>query len=432
MLKAKDQNGGEVFELSQTDEGINWIKQFDSDDQDVAVSLIDHMRLVAHKELFSELENLIVQRAKIVGGRIGLYAEREMKMDSEKEPLPLFEQRVINSHLRAYGKGPLPIEPIDQSKPPEVGSEGLVSNLITQLCRKHSDIFFHHPGPDRIREKKIKSFFLVADFIGSGKRARNYLSAAWKVASVKSWDSFKLMKLEVVAFSGTERGVSLVEKHQSEPTVSLVLACPTVETEFDEEDARLVRGLCIKYDPIKRDLIESLGFRGTGALIAFAHGCPNNVPRILHKSSKRTNWAPLFPQRVTSEVNSIFGEQYDNKILLKRLQRMHETQLANGEWYDQTDDDGRLLVLLLASLKKGPRFNDAISRNTGLTIPEIKIFISKLTEWGWINDDRRLTNDGHKELSYVRGKKGFSKVLPSVPEESYYPQQLRAPRGASS
>ena len=422
-------NGEATLKLSQTGKGIDWLKQFDPDDQGDAAKLIDHMRLVSHQEFAEQLQSLIIERAKAVDGPIGLYAEREIRK-WKGVPNRLFKEQRGNKNRRAYGVGPQPVSPT-KAYDPKVGSEGIVAWLITQLCNREPKLFLNHPGPDAIRKNRIRTCFLVTDFVGSGTRVINYLSAAWRIFSVKSWVSYKLFKFEVVAFSGTDKGVSKVEKHRCRPSISLVQSCPTIETVFKDEEAERIRQICIAYDPERSDLIDSLGFLGTGALIAFAHSCPNNTPRLLHKSGKR--WFPLFPARVTGEVSSVFEDRRDKDSLIDRLQRMNENRLASGEWFEQASKDGRSLILLLAALRKSPRFDEALSRNTGLTIPEIKIFIHALNEWKWIDDDRCLTDDGYKQLRYIRNIKATTQeVLSSVSEGLYYPQQLRAPRNASS
>jgi len=395
-----------THKLSETDKGIEWIKLFNPEDQQVAVELLDQIRLVDSKEFSSKILALIIQTSETIDGPIGLYAEREVKKDEREQVVPLFNEEYQDEenskHLRAIGDGPTPFEIKDPGKSTQVGSEGVVANLITQLCRTSPDKFFHHPGPDIIRKKKIRAFFLVADFIGSGDQASSYLSAAWNVASVKSWMSAEFLRFHVIAFSGTNKGARVVKMHKSKPVVSLVIACPTIEAAFDYEKAYLISNLCIKYDPIKGDPVKSLGYEGTGALIAFDHGCPNNAPRILHKSKKNRPWVPLFPKRVTMEVNSVFGEQNNKISLLKRLQLMNEKRLASGEWLELTSKEGASVILMLVALRKGPRSDEAISRNTGLTVPEIKVFINSLIDWGWVDDHRYVTSQGYKELTHIR------------------------------
>jgi len=413
------------MKLSQTDKGIEWLRLFDVDDQGDAACLIDKIKFVENRMLLSGLKERIIERAEQVGGKIGLYAEREV-VDRYKEVMPLFHQKETDKgHLRAYG------DSLAIPMPTELGSEGVIGSLITQLYRERPDVFFHHPAPNIIRDEKIQSFFLVTDLIGSGGQASSYLSALWKVASVKSWASLSWMNFEVIAYSGTERGLAVVQNHRSKPVVSIVLTCPTIDSCFTKEQATRIKKLCCKKDPIKSDPVASLGFGGAGALIGFEHGCPNNAPRILHQN-KKNRWSPLFPKRVTLDFGLFFGSQSNQENLIAQLKRMNEMRLANGD-YVASSAEGMTLVLVLAALRKGPRFDEAISRKTGLTIPEIKAFLDSLLKWGWIDDQRRLTKDGHSQLNHLRNeatqnKEGVSSDLESI----YYPQQLRVPVESSS
>jgi len=420
------------IKLSQTNKGIEWIKQFDVEDQENAASLIDQIKLVDNQKLLSELHSMIVSRADCIGGRVGLYAEREVELDGNKNPKGLFKQELKNDQLRAFGEGPsLTIPTIDGHI--EVGSEGVIANLITQLCRISPEMFYNHPRPDLIRDKKIQSFFLITDFIGSGGHIRDYLSAVWRVASVKSWASLKLMKFEVIAYSAVEQGIASIRRHNCSPHVSINFTCPTIDAVFAQQDAEKIKDLCVKKDPIKKDPVKSLGYEGAGALIAFDHGCPNNVPRILYQSKKNKDWKPLFPKRVTLEVNSIFGVNNDRLNLSQRLSKMNEKRLAGGNWIEKTHEDNRALVLVLVALRKAPRLDEAISRKTGLTIPEIKIIIEVMTRWGWLNDKRYLTDEGNNQLKYMRNMKGEKEPMLSTGSGiPYYPHQLRAPNESSS
>lgn len=313
-----------MVKLSETDAGIAWLKQFDVDDQATAANLIDTMLLVSRDEFFERLRELILERSSQVNGRIGLYAEREIRKNRG-----ILNRLFKENRGRACGTGPAPVQPTHVYAP-QVGSEGLVAWLITDLCREHPHRFLNHPGPDQIRRRKAHAFFLITDFIGSGTRACNYLQAAWRVASVKSWSSLHLLLFEVVAYSATDAGHSALKAHPSHPSVSLVIPCPTIESEFDSLAVDRIRSLCIRYDPIDHKPVEALGFGGAGALIAFAHGCPNNAPRILHKKSTRksTRWKPLFPARVTASTRALFGDRRDDATLTSLAMRKRPKRLS--------------------------------------------------------------------------------------------------------
>lgn len=405
--------------LSETDAAMDWIAQFKAVDQRFAAALLDEMRLVTHAEFWEGLRALVLSRAEAIDGPVGLYTEREVawnsKLFDESESMP----------RRASGPGPRPVSPL-RTKGPEVGSEGVIANFVTELCRERPEKFRSHPGPDEIREVRLRAFFLVTDFIGSGGHAREYLEAAWKVSSVKSWRSFRWLRFEVLAYADVYAGRRRVESHRSKPTVSTVMPCPTIVDAFGDKAKEICR-LCWSYDPVKRDREESLGYGGAGALIAFAHGCPNNAPRILHRSRKG-RWRPLFPGRVTARTRSIFGDRRDATTLAKRLERLGETRLASGDWLARAGSDGRNLVAVLVAVRRGPRLDDTIARRTGLTVPEVRVYVERAVALAWVDGQRRMTDAGMRVLIGLRSYQEPSTLpLPSEPDEPYYPTSLRAP-----
>ena len=416
--------------LSETEEGIGWIKQLRSDDQLLGCDLLNSITLVNHDKFVADLRQLIIDKSKQVNGMVALFSEREIRRGKNKVPHRLYKEPYRKKNRRAYGMGPQPVQPKINSDL-TVGSEGIVSWLVSELCMEFSGKFICHPSPDQIRNKKIRMFFLVTDLIGSGNRASEYLESAWRVASVRSWRSLKYLSFGVIAYSGTNVGVKRVKHHNSNPTIDLVKPCPTIDSEFDEETSKRIKSLCISYDPVDHDSIESLGYMGCGALIAFSHGCPNNLPRILHKARKNT-WKPMFPKRKTSAIRHVFGEKDNPNELKKRLDRLHQTRLAKGLWISKVSKEGKKIIILLAALSRGPRFNEAIARKTGLTIPEIEILLEKVKQWGWISENLYLTEAGKGQLAHAR--KIIGNVVKNRDEnnEMYFPKSLRAPRIASS
>lgn len=270
--------------LAETEKAIAWLAQFRKSDQAHAAELINAMLQVSYHDFMNELTSLIRARSEEVDGPIALYAEREVK-DRLGIPHRLFKENK-GKPRRAFGSSVQPVSPT-RAYAPEVGSEGLVAQLITELCRQHPKLFINHPGPDRIRKHRVRTFFLITDVIGSGEQAWKYLEAAWRVHSVRSWHSLKLLRFEVLAYSATDSGQKYVRKHPCGPAVYFVQPCPTIDTSFPKIVARRMKDLCVKNDPIDHDPIESLGHHGTGALLTFAHGAPNNSPRMLYKKGNR-------------------------------------------------------------------------------------------------------------------------------------------------
>lgn len=169
---------------------LSWLSQFEPEDQATAVALLRAMTLVSRDAFADRLRDLILHRLREGQTPIGLYVERELR-HRHGVPFRLFKESERKVR-RAYGAGPRPVEPT-RSYDADVGSEGIVAQLVSELCRSHPTQIFNHPGPDAIRKRGIRRFILVTDFIGSGKRAATYLQAAWRVRSVRSWWSTRAL-----------------------------------------------------------------------------------------------------------------------------------------------------------------------------------------------------------------------------------------------
>lgn len=407
-----------------------WLSQIDAADQPIAIELLRALKLVSRDAFAERLQGLVLARLAAGDEPVGLYAERELKR-RKGIPFRLFKEH-RRKGCRAHGVGPKPVEPT-QAYDADVGSEGIIAQLVSELCREQPTRFFNHPGPDTIRKEKIRRFILVTDFIGSGLRAETYLKAAWRVRSVRSWWSArkkKGLRFEVVAYAGTPRGQARVKRHRSRPKVFVVTACPTIDTAFGYPAQTQVRQLCMKYSPVPPSKSPPLGFDNSGALIAFAHGVPNNAPLILHKKSEV--WAPLFPARVTSSSRKAFSDDITAPDAVRdHLIKMRQQRLAAAKWVEIAKPHARNTLLVLAALGRPPRTLEPLSRKTGLTISEVEAALAAALSHGWIDGMNRLTDEGHAELEQAR-RTSAVEPLSVQPPLHYYPKSLRAPRGTSS
>ena len=412
--------------FSQTPAALDWLKQFEASDQIDAATLLDSMLLVGMDALIDGIRSLVLDRGNRIDGAIGLYVERELKIHKGK-PKPLFAEMKVprSGRLRAVGDGPKPVHAMGRN--PEVGSEGILSWLVTEICRQYPHKYVSHPGPDEIRQKRIRGFFVITDFLGSGKRTSTYLDAAWRVRSVKSWRSGKQISFHVIAYSGTKDGILRVQSHRARSTVSYVKASPTIDDAFSKNAGRF-KDLCRRYDPVSNHPIWSLGFGGVGALIAFAHGCPNNAPRMLHSSKENYPWTPLFAGRVTAASRGDFpNSERPLSEVQRRLRRLGDEKLADSPWLSRLTDHGRVMLIVLAALRRGPRFDFALSERTGLTISEIDAALAVASELNWIRNDRRLTEAGIDELEQARKRDQQRISLPTQAKPLYVPTSLRMP-----
>lgn len=415
-----------------------WLSQFTPGEQSHLIQMLREMRLVSASTFVDDLRALIKIRVEAEPNLcpVGLYAERET-MRRSGSLVTLFKQAKKPAR-RASGAGPKAVHPKIPWKQ-DVGSEGIVAQLVSELCREMPSRVFSHPGPEDIRKHGIRRFMLISDFIGSGKRAHDYLTAAWQAWSVRSWWSArhsKGMRFEVLAYSSTEMGMAAVAAHACRPAIHIAAPCPTIDTSFDDLEALAIKSICIQKDPIDQDAIESLGFRGTGALIAFSHGAPNNVPRLLiegRKSGRAVVQLPLFPKRTTGDSRPSFSPaQQSVEDVREALRDLGQRRMALALLPSELSIDQNRSLLVLAALGRPPRTDFALAGRTGLTILEVADVVKKLINLNWINDERRLTSVGHGQLGRARQRVRSRVPVPPLPSAYYYPSSLRAPVGPFS
>jgi hypothetical protein len=426
-----------------SDNGQRWLSQFALGDRGLATELLRGLELVSRDEFADGLRALILERAEEARGPVALYAERELG-HRHGVPHRLFKE-TGRKPKRALGSIGPPAVKATNAYDISVGSEGIVAQLISELARKHPKKFVDHPGPDQIRRKRVKSFWIITDMVGSGDRVWRYLEAAWLVRSVRSWWSGGFLRFGVIAYAGTEIGEHRVVRHESKPTFMLVKPAPTIRTVFSVGKAEQLERLCEAYVPAATaDGKEApwggpahhpLGYGGAGALLVFAHGAPNNVPPIFHKASRSKSrpWAPLFPARVSSGLGSAaFGTSLTAGKICERLEKLGQRGLARSTVVNATVSTWEVFSILTA-LSKPPRNNDAVlSRRSGFETWRVRSLCRRLIEYGWIDSQRRLTDAGEGQLRHARKQlddnaKDLWGGAPKVHQVPYYPKSLRPP-----
>lgn len=426
--------------MLESEAAKGWVRQFALRDQQLAAEMLGIFVFVSRDELASGLTAQVLHHAEFVDSPIALYAERELG-HRFGVPHRLFKEST-GKVKRAYGLGPAPVKATKTYKP-EVGSEGIVAQLITDLCRQFPKRFLNHPGPDEIRKKRARAFWVLTDFVGSGKRAHGYLTAAWKVRSVRSWKSGQFLKFGVIAYAMTQEGRARIEQHACKPLTSCMQPCPTIFSAFSSAKADACARLCERYDPVrsKTDTLQDssfLGYGGVGALMAFAHGAPNNTPRIFHKTSKRENgWIPLFPSRVTSDLPTTgFGRSLRPETITARLEALGNTVLAKSPAARDAPVEVKKRYLVLAALSRAHRGDDILAIKTGLSTIEVKQVCKDLEGLGWMGERRVLTDAGLGQLRHLRRAVVQQRQHADTHVESekipYYPTSLRAPVFPSS
>jgi len=405
--------------LSDTDAVKAWLDNFEDDERQSAIDLVDEMLVVNRDDFFSGMNLLLDSISRTPVGapqKVALYAERPIRKVYGR--VPVFFPGSRNGRAEGKGVPPIVVDARDQ----EVGSEGIVANLITNYCRNNNSNFFSHPGPKKMRKEKIRIVAILTDFIGSGQRLLTMLESLAAVATLKSWKSYHRIRFVVLAYSGTDDGIKAVRSHKLRPDVSIVIGCPTIQNSFRGRRRLDVEKICFSY-PKKHP--EPLGYRKSSALIVFAHGCPNNVPPILH--SVRSGWRPLFHKRGTSRLSTAFSQIKDDPDINQRTKNLLGVRNAREVLFSNENEEWVSILKVLASAESGPQTLEQISGRTHLKISAVCRILSLAIDARWLSDDYRLTELGSKELARFRRRRRKSPIVAGDTEKLYYPTQLRTP-----
>lgn len=401
---------------------LDWLSQFDPSDQIIAGQLLHEVDMIDANELMAGLRSKIFAYAVAHSGPIALYAERAIRRQNGR-PDSLFKETAA-SPRRAYGFGPPPVPPGFPCKR-DTGSEGIIATMISQLARERAERFLDHPGPDQIRTKKVRTYLVVTDFIGTGRRASDNIETAWKRYSFKSWHSLHRLRFAVVSYSGLPRGVRYVEEHRARPRVLLYRGCRTIH-ELPAQARKGIIELCNRYAPKATENFTALGYADGGALIAFDHGMPNNAPLVLH--ARRSRVWPLFPSRSAASMGDARRLSTRKEELERALLRLQEKRLAVAPRLEVSDHEAQNLVLILAALKRRPRKPIALSARTGLTVAEVDKLVVEAQRKGYVDGQLKLTHLAFDTLAYLREARLPKPPLPMTDNSLYCPQSMRPPR----
>jgi hypothetical protein len=401
--------------LSGSPQVSHWLKRFGSDERRIATALVDEILLVSRDDFSSSLHSQLDSVFASAGGPIALFAERPIK--SVFGCIPAFFPESREGRAEGPGVAPIVVDPRNQ----EVGSEGILGQLITDYCRRTGDRCLNHPGPTKMRNEKVRKLIIVTDFIGSGVRVTKMLESFRYVATLRSWRSYKLIDFMVIAYSGLVPGVDSVRRHRLQPEVRLVTGCPTIPDAFTGRGLKEIEQLCRTYP---KNHPQPFGYQNGGALIAFSHGCPNNVPPILH--SRRSGWIPLFRGRSTSDIVTPLLKEKDYSDVHRRVTKLLGIRDARREL--GSDDESRWVstLLVLAAVEDGVREPTMVSARTHLKIEDVSALRELAIEAGWLDVEAGLTELGRRELARMRRRRRRTPILARGTNEYYYPTQLRS------
>ncbi|MFE4109406.1 hypothetical protein [Kosakonia sp. YIM B13611] len=420
------ENQPDARKLVYTQQGEKWLNQFDELDREVAKLLLNSLTLVSHTEFRRNLENLIMEASAKVDGPVGLYAIRELKKQNDEgffstHVIPFFEQAILSKD----GKSVNSVEATSDQ-----GSEAIVAQIIRQLSKANPNKILNHPSKERLRIHQCDSLIFIDDYIGSGRRVYEFIDAFWRDKTIVSWLSTKHIKIQVVAYSATERGIELLGSLKAKPELIIHRDSPTFKTlpiKAERRDALLY--LCEKYGrkALKKRKHVWWGFNKGMSSLIFEHGCPNNTPAILWATEdKNGEWIGIFPNRtIDSTTASVFPFEIVRGDAVQTLYDVGQLRLAKSGALTRRGKLGILILVVLGLVAKGQRKRSAISYATGLNQKDCDLLLSKCIKWKFLTPEIRITRRGLSELSAAKNTSVSLKNPLAVGSDYYYPRQLR-------
>lgn len=352
--------------------------------------IVDALQLVSATELRTDLGREI---RRLLTGLSG--------------PVAAFPVREVDPPASAHGDGR--DGSYELLRPGLPGSEAVIANILTGISREpeYESLLLKSLDLATLRQCRTKTLLLVDDFSGSGKRLRDFSRALRRHPTIRSWMSYRLIEVHVVAYAATSEATRLLRSDFGSDKVHLVRACPTfANAGWTQEQIADVEALCKDYCGRLRNY--KFGFRKTKALIAFEHTAPNNLPALLWRVDD--GWNALFERKaVPRDLLSLYGAALSTPSVPS----------PTGASFERI---GRILDILDHRVRR----EDTIADITAMSYAEVHRLLQAAATFNLIDPTNRLTDEGRNELR--RWRETHAPLTLPNRDDAYYPTQLRAGR----
>jgi|SRR5579863_1443942 len=196
---------------SETSRGKKWLSNFEGADQPAARLLLDSLDLVNQNKLRSGLQTLVQEIAKSIPTPIGLVPVRQLGPNQ--------------SYYKSSNRNAKPPMLLSTSFP---GSEAIVANIAGNLRRqkRNRGPFVATPSLKNLRDSCCRSILFIDDFSGSGDRIVKFHQQYRSHATIRSWESYKLIQYHVAAFAMTRSAYDRLSRQFGPKNIHVVRMCP--------------------------------------------------------------------------------------------------------------------------------------------------------------------------------------------------------------
>lgn len=402
--------------LSDTPRGQTWLTNFELAERESAAMLLDSIELVGQDSLQIGLSKLIESLVEELPNPIALVPVRELA------PGQRYFQHGRDAPARLL---------LSQSFP---GSEAIVAAMLNGVRRAAgaNQPFVGAPSLKNMRGARCRTILLVDDYSGSGDRIKSFYRGFKAHPTLRSWLSYHRIEYHVACYAATPHALRALQRTFGHDRVHLYKVCPTIATRtWDEDRVKGVKNLCEKYASSAIQC-SPLGYGNSGALLAFSHSAPNNLPVILWQMFRAgsTKWSPFFLDKgIPDDIRMLFGMPDVDRQRLSAVRQLRQPRLSLIDWSQLPSRDTQNAMLVLAAIARRPRDRHFVAQLTGLSLPEVRRATDLCTTLRLIDRSLHLTDRGRAEIQHAKKVMlpGDDFVL-NGSDVPYYPRQLRAGR----
>ena len=391
--------------------GQSWFSQFDPEEKDLVIEIVDNLKLVSQSEFTQGMKFLLSENIKC------------------DYPSALFAIRIIGKDEIYFSTIPTKESQVNALKEGSGhGSEAIISQLINGHCKSNRGTSFDHPEISIMREAKCRKIYLIDDIVGSGTRVIKFIKKLKKNSTILSWLSLKYVSISVICYTCTEAALNRIKKFDKNIEVIYQMECPIVSSIFLSNEAQLeVNEVLKKYAKFSDSNFWG-GFRRTCAMLLFEHSCPNNVPGMFWNSGKNGTWQPLFNERaITADHGSLFLDIGLYKDVMRNLEKLSESELSVRGKKIIKDSNFEELLIILELCKQRKRKKSILSFYTSMSRKNVDKLIEKCIDWNLITTNLQLTKRGLDELLFVRRYNNQYNFEIEKGPISHFPITLRGP-----
>ncbi|UTT52635.1 phosphoribosyltransferase-like protein [Microbacterium maritypicum] len=393
--------------LSTTSRATDWLDQFEIDDREGAITLLDAVRFVPGGEVVTGLRGALERfishkRNELPVALVPILSDEDIDRDDESAPATVF----VNFD---------PAQPIANNP----GSEALIAQLIGELRRSSfaSSILEAPLTLNRMKASRVRTLVCVTDYVGSGQQALDYVAAWYRNGTIKSWCSFGWLKIVVIAYAATVHGKRAIDSSRAVDYFDVLEIVPGLTELRHADPSGKAEEVCTLY--ARRGKVKpALGYKGSAGLFASSFSVPNNLPAILIKRSNR--WTPFFDGRsVPVELAEQIGNYRPEADLPGHLEQAGQMRLAARKRDGHLDDRWETFIGMLGLL---PRTDEEMSLKLGLDLQTTREMYKSLEGLELVGTDRRVTAAGRRALASHRRKPRRGNPRLTADTSPYYPR----------